>query len=87
VKRVKESAWLSQSAYIDGTTTVCERPSPQKAPNSQAFVERFIGLIRRECLNHFVSFGAKHLDAVACVWLAHYHAERPHQGYKNELLV
>lgn len=62
-------------------------PSPAKAPNTQAFVERFIGSIRSECLNHFVFFGAKHLDAVARSWLAHYHAERPHQGRENELLV
>jgi putative transposase len=31
-------------------------PSPSQAPNTQAFVERFIGSIRRECLNHFVFF-------------------------------
>lgn len=62
-------------------------PSPPRAPNTQAFVERFIGSIRRECLNHFVFFGAKHLDSVVRSWLEHYHAERPHQGRENELLV
>jgi len=61
--------------------------SPPQAPNTQAFVERFIGSIRRECLNHFVFFSAKHLDGVARSWLEHYHAERPHQGRENELLV
>ena len=62
-------------------------PSPPKAPNTQAFVERFIGSIRRECLDHFVFFGVRHLDRVADSWLDHYHAERPHQGRENELLV
>lgn len=62
-------------------------PNPPQAPNTQAFVERFIGSIRRECLNHFVFFGTKHLDSVARAWLEHYHAERPHQGRENELLV
>jgi putative transposase len=62
-------------------------PSPPQAPNTQAFVERFIGSIRRECLDHFIFFGARHLDAVVQTWLAHYHAERPHQGRENELLV
>jgi putative transposase len=61
--------------------------SPPQAPNTQAFVERFIGSIRRECLDHFVFFGAKHLDVVARSWLKHYHVERPHQGRENELLV
>jgi putative transposase len=61
--------------------------SPAKAPNTQAFVERFIGSLRNECLNHFVFFGMRHLYAVARSWLDHYHAERPHQGVENELLV
>ena len=61
------------------------RSAPQ-APNTQAFVERFIGSIRRECLDHFVFFGVRHLDGVANSWLEHYHAERPHQGRENELL-
>lgn len=62
-------------------------PSPPQAPNTQAFVERFIGSIRRECLDHFVFFGTKHLNGVVRSWLEHYHAERPHQGRENELLV
>jgi transposase InsO family protein len=40
------------------------RSAPQ-SPNTQAFVERFIGSIRRECLDHFVFFGVRHLDLVA----------------------
>jgi putative transposase len=39
--------------------------SPVCAPNCQAFVERFIGSIRWECLDHFIFFGLKHLDSVA----------------------
>lgn len=62
-------------------------PSPAQAPNTQAFIERFIGSICSECLNHFAFFGAKHLNSVTRSWLAHYHAERPHQGRENELLV
>lgn len=62
------------------------RSAPQ-APNTQAFVERFIGSIRRECLDHFVFFGIRHLDSVVHSWLEHYHVERPHQGRENELLV
>lgn len=64
-------------------------PSPPKSPNTQAFVERFIGSLRSECLHHFIFFGTKHLDSTAAIWLRHYHAERPHQGVDigNELLV
>lgn len=67
--------------------TVEAVPCPPQAPNTQAFVERFIGSIRREGLDHFVVFGGRHLDSVAHSWLDHYHAKRPHQGRENELLV
>jgi putative transposase len=60
---------------------------PKCAPNCQAFVERFLGSLRRECLHHFVFFGLVHLDCVARCWLEHYHQERPHQGLDNELLI
>jgi putative transposase len=60
--------------------------SPVCAPNCQAFVERFIGSIRWECLDHFVFFGLKHLDSVAGTYLTHYLTQRPHQGMENELL-
>jgi putative transposase len=46
--------------------------SPICAPNCQAFVERFIGSIRWECLDHFIFFGLKHLDSVAKSYLEHY---------------
>jgi hypothetical protein len=62
-------------------------PGPPQAPNTQSFVERFIGSIRRECLDHFVFFGTEHFDRVARSWLEHYHAERPPDGRENKLLI
>ncbi|WP_425619122.1 integrase core domain-containing protein [Anatilimnocola sp. NA78] len=58
-----------------------------RTPNARAFVERFIGTVRRECLNHFLFFGTQHLDSVLKTWLSFYHKHRPHQGKENELLT
>ncbi len=38
-----------------------ERTAP-RAPNQNAFIERWIGSIRHECLNQFIAFGLRHLD-------------------------
>ena len=32
-------------------------------------------------------FGERHMNHLVSEFLAHYHAERPHQGLENELIV
>lgn len=54
-----------------------------RAPNINAFVERFIQSIGQECLDRFVIFGEQHMDHVCQEYLAHYHEERPHQSLEN----
>ena len=63
--------------------------APPKSPNTCAFVERWIGSIRRECLTHFVPLGERHLNYLARRWCDHYHVSRPHQGRdkNNEPLI
>jgi putative transposase len=63
------------------------RRSAYRAPNTTAFVERFVQSIKQECLDHFVVFGQRHMDHLCREFLQHYHAERPHQGLENKLLV
>ena len=62
------------------------RRSAYRAPNTAAYVERFVQSIKQECLDYFVVFGQRHMDHLCQEFLAHYHAERPHQGLDNELL-
>jgi putative transposase len=54
-----------------------------RAPNTNAFVERFIQTLQVECLDHFLVFGEKHLDYLVREYVEHYHTERPHQGLGN----
>lgn len=54
-----------------------------RAPNTNAFVERFIQSIEQECLDRFVVFGERHLDHLCAEYVAHYHDERPHQSLDN----
>jgi transposase InsO family protein len=63
--------------------------APPKSPNTCAFVERWIGSVKSECLSHFILLGKKHLNHLASSWLRHYHSQRPHQGRDkgNALLI
>jgi transposase InsO family protein len=38
------------------------------------------GTARRECLDHLLVFGRRHLERVLSEFLEHYHQARPHQG-------
>jgi putative transposase len=54
--------------------------TPVQAPTANAFAERFIGSIRRECLDWILVVGRRHLEAVLHEYLDHYNAHRPHRG-------
>jgi putative transposase len=51
--------------------------APQ-SPWQNAYVERLIGSIRRECLNHFIILNAYHLKKTLCAYFRYYHRSRPH---------
>ena len=59
------------------------KPTAFRAPNTNAYVERFIQSVQVECLDHFLVFGEKHLDYLVREYVEHYHTERPHQGLGN----
>ena len=59
---------------------------PPRSPNMNAHLERFFGSLKSECLDRLILFGEKALRNAVSQYLAHYHAERPHQGLGNELI-
>jgi putative transposase len=54
--------------------------TPIRAPRANAIAERFIDTLRRECLDHILITGPRHLDVVLREYLQHYNAHRPHQS-------
>jgi transposase InsO family protein len=55
------------------------RISP-RSPWQNPFVERLIGSIRRECLDHIVILNEKHLRRVLREYLSYYSDARTHLG-------
>jgi transposase InsO family protein len=60
---------------------------PARSPNLNAFAERFVGSIRRECLDRIIPLGARHLRHVVTEYTRHYNSERNHQGIGNRLIA
>ena len=54
--------------------------TPIRAPRANAIAERFIGTLRRECLDHLLITGPRHLDVVLRGYVQHFNAHRPHRS-------
>jgi hypothetical protein len=54
--------------------------TPVRAPRANALAERFIGTLRRECLDHLLVTGPRHLDVVLREYVQHFNAHRPHRS-------
>jgi putative transposase len=54
--------------------------TPVQAPNANAHMERWIGTVRRECLDRLLILGRRHLEHVLRVYVCHYNRGRPHRA-------
>jgi putative transposase len=54
--------------------------TPVRAPNANAHMERWVGTVRRECLDRLLILGRRQLEYVLRVYLKHYNGERPHRA-------
>jgi putative transposase len=69
------------SAEVDRTITAMGLTilkTPVRAPKANAFCERLIGTIRRECLDWVIPVREDHLRSILREWVAHYNRDRPH---------
>ena len=54
--------------------------TPYRAPKANAVCERFLGSVRRECLNHFFIFDERQLYRIVAEYVAYYNRSRPHRS-------
>ncbi|MDP8255060.1 MAG: integrase core domain-containing protein [Candidatus Alcyoniella australis] len=69
--------WLVHTMNIRGI------PTPFEAPNANAFCERLIGTLRRECLDHMLIFNERQLFRILREFRDFYNQERYHQGIRR----
>ena len=60
---------------------------PARSPNLNGYAERFVRSVREECLSKIIPLSERHLREVLREYVAHYHAERNHQGLENRRIA
>jgi len=73
---------FARVAAASGIEILCP---PIAAPRANAIVERFLGSVRRECLDHVLILSERHLLRVLRTYSAYFNAARPHQGLGQAL--
>jgi putative transposase len=58
--------------------------APIRAPQANAIAERFVGTVRRECLDRMLTLSRRHLEAMLRVYANHYNGHRPHRALGME---
>ena len=59
---------------LGGVTARSHRGRPGRIP----YVERLIGTVRRECLDHVLIFGERHLRRILAMYSSYYNQTRTH---------
>ena len=73
----KFSGPFDEVLRTEGLTVV---KTPVRVPRANAFAERWVGTARRECLDHVLIFGRRHLQRVLGAYAEHYNRVRPHRA-------
>jgi transposase InsO family protein len=58
-----------------------------RAPNANAVAVRWVGTVRRECLDQLLIVGRQQLVRVMRRYVEHYNQRRPHRGLAYAMLV
>ena len=58
--------------------------TPVRAPRANAFIERWIGTVRRECLDRILIVNRGHPERVLPLYIRHYNEHRPHRSLHQQ---
>jgi transposase InsO family protein len=83
----RDRKWSAEVRRRLGVAGIRVVRTPERAPNANAYAERFVRSIREECLDRMIPVGEHHFRRAIAEFVEHYHRERNHQGLDNQLIA
>jgi putative transposase len=83
--RDHDSKFGSCFARVAATSSIEILKTPYHAPRANAICERFLGSVRRECLDHMLIRSEKQLHRVLLAYVKYFNEARPHQGIHQQV--
>ncbi len=77
--RDRDSKFTAVSGEVLAGNGVRIIKTPVRSPRANSFAERYAGTLRRECLDHLLIHGERHLRQILAGYLQHDNKHRPHQ--------
>ncbi len=78
--RDRDSKFTRDFDEVFGSQGIRVIKAPVRAPRARAHAERWIGSLRRECLDRRLILGRRQLERVVRVYAQHYNGHRPHRS-------
>jgi putative transposase len=83
--RDNDSKFGAGFTRVAHTSSIEMLTTPYQAPRANALCERFLGSVRRECLDHLLILHEKQLQRVLGAYVHYFNQARPHQGIRQQI--
>jgi transposase InsO family protein len=83
--RDRDSKYGSRFSALATRSDIEVIKTPYRTPQANAFCERFIGSLKRECLDHSLVLHQRHLKRLVTEYRVYFNEERPHQGIQQRI--
>ena len=81
--RDRDTKFIASFDAVFADAGIAVLPSPPRAPKANAYAERWVCTIRRECLDQMLIFGERQLVHVLTKYESHYNTHRPHRALEQ----